>query len=402
MIKTKSYCLLILAVLLIPVASSYSFINDGRFASGRIININDGGTVKGVGSFDAPNIVIRAKKFAFTGTINCGKLCFIQSEEPFDPTMFTANGAGEYIIMTKNFSRPILVKCSQSKSFEEVKPGISLDKRRDWFDFWISHNIKDLKYIVEGNSVQRSSHFIEFIVRSAKSLHLDIATDISVQERKDLFNLCISPVLEELGDNVGNDLARRSSHIIEFIVRSAKSLHLDIATDISVQERKDLFNLCISPALEKLGDNIESYSAEKIGSVIESMIECARLISLSEDCALQQLNLVIEQKMVYHESIKDQLRSNKYKAIMLGVASTIIGLTAGYFTYKSLKDKPLGHLQNEKLNFEQAGVIGSLIATLIGMKNIHIGFSTEAGQRAEQSYEKYRSIRAKYTFKADT
>lgn len=93
------------------------FSNSGRMQS-KNLNISVGGTLdnngeligtesanlscdtlSGKGLIRSPQISIKTKIFAFTGTIDCDGQCTIITSAPFDDKMFKRKGKGEFIII---------------------------------------------------------------------------------------------------------------------------------------------------------------------------------------------------------------------------------------------------------------------------------------------------------------
>lgn len=56
-------------------------------------------TLTGSGLIKAPQIIIKAKAFAFCGKIDCSEKCLIIVSHLFDETMFERSGGGEFIIL---------------------------------------------------------------------------------------------------------------------------------------------------------------------------------------------------------------------------------------------------------------------------------------------------------------
>ena len=93
------------------------FSNNGRMQSNHL-NLSVGGTLdnngvligtesatiscdtlSGKGLLQSPQISIKAKIFAYTGTIDCNGKCTIITSIPFDESMFKRTGGGEFIIV---------------------------------------------------------------------------------------------------------------------------------------------------------------------------------------------------------------------------------------------------------------------------------------------------------------
>jgi filamentous hemagglutinin len=56
-------------------------------------------TLSGKGLISSPQISIKTKLFAYTGTIDCNGKCTITTSSPFDQKMFKRSGGGEFIII---------------------------------------------------------------------------------------------------------------------------------------------------------------------------------------------------------------------------------------------------------------------------------------------------------------
>lgn len=56
-------------------------------------------TLTGSGLIKAPQIIIKAKAFAFSGKIECSEKCLIIVSHLFDEEMFERSGGGEFIIL---------------------------------------------------------------------------------------------------------------------------------------------------------------------------------------------------------------------------------------------------------------------------------------------------------------
>lgn len=56
-------------------------------------------TITGKGLIKSPQIVLKAKLFAFKGTIECSGKCTITTSAPFDEKMFKRKGGGEFVII---------------------------------------------------------------------------------------------------------------------------------------------------------------------------------------------------------------------------------------------------------------------------------------------------------------
>lgn len=72
-------------------------------------------TLSGKGLLSSPQISIKTKIFAYTGTIDCSGKCTIITNSPFDDKMFKRQGGGEFIIIidenpVKNTSKQAVVR----------------------------------------------------------------------------------------------------------------------------------------------------------------------------------------------------------------------------------------------------------------------------------------------------
>ena len=82
----------------VNLSSEKDLFANGKLKAREKIKITCGETFSGNGYLDAPIITITAKKFDFTGTIQCDVECVITTREKFDSTMFTRRGEGKFII----------------------------------------------------------------------------------------------------------------------------------------------------------------------------------------------------------------------------------------------------------------------------------------------------------------
>lgn len=73
-------------------------LNDSEFSAEKKMQLTCTNAFSGKGHLRAPEICIKAKKFNFTGTINCSQTCTIIVQEEFDRNMFTKAGKGQFII----------------------------------------------------------------------------------------------------------------------------------------------------------------------------------------------------------------------------------------------------------------------------------------------------------------
>lgn len=106
-----------LTLLCVHNAEAGSFSNSGRMKSNNL-NLSIGGTLdnngeltgvetatiscetlSGKGLIKSPQISIKTKIFAFTGTIDCGETCTITANKSFDESMFKRKGEGEFVII---------------------------------------------------------------------------------------------------------------------------------------------------------------------------------------------------------------------------------------------------------------------------------------------------------------
>lgn len=109
--------LLFLLTLLCVQNVEAGFSNSGRMQS-RNLNLSIGGTLdnngeligtetatlscdtfSGKGLLSSPQISIKTKIFAYTGTIECSGKCTIITSSPFDENMFKRSGEGEFVII---------------------------------------------------------------------------------------------------------------------------------------------------------------------------------------------------------------------------------------------------------------------------------------------------------------
>ncbi|MCE5316423.1 MAG: hypothetical protein LLG04_03545 [Parachlamydia sp.] len=93
------------------------FSNSGRMQS-KNLNLSIGGTLdnngelngsetatlscetlSGKGLIKSPQISIKTKIFAYTGTIECSETCTIVASKSFDESMFKRKGNGEFVII---------------------------------------------------------------------------------------------------------------------------------------------------------------------------------------------------------------------------------------------------------------------------------------------------------------
>ncbi len=115
----KRYCFLSLLLFLFAysIHAEAAFSNNGRMQS-TDLNLSIGGTLDndgeligvetakiscetltGKGLIRAPDILIKAKFFAFTGTIDCSNTCTIITSAPFNEAMCQRTGGGEWIVI---------------------------------------------------------------------------------------------------------------------------------------------------------------------------------------------------------------------------------------------------------------------------------------------------------------
>lgn len=104
----------------INLSSGSDQLIDDEMIAKQQLNLKCGERFYGQGYLKAPDISITAKKFAFTGTIECGSKCTITVAEPFDQKMFKRAGNGEFIIK-------IDPQCMQRKE-DVMSPGEELIK----------------------------------------------------------------------------------------------------------------------------------------------------------------------------------------------------------------------------------------------------------------------------------
>lgn len=120
------------------------FSNSGRMQS-KNLNISVGGTLdnngeligsetatlscdtlSGKGLIRSPQMTIKAKIFAYTGTIDCTGKCTIISSTPFDEKIFKREGKGEYIIVIdENFGKQTQVHMHATTSLNHIDYEIS-------------------------------------------------------------------------------------------------------------------------------------------------------------------------------------------------------------------------------------------------------------------------------------
>lgn len=77
-------------------------------------------TYAGAGYVEAPTVIIRVKKFDFSGTIKCSGTCIIHAEEPFNETMFKREGNGKFVVSTGS-NAPAPQKIEEPFSIEPLK-----------------------------------------------------------------------------------------------------------------------------------------------------------------------------------------------------------------------------------------------------------------------------------------
>jgi hypothetical protein len=129
-IKTMGYLLFVFTFLCIQNVEA-GFSNNGRMQS-KNLNLNIGGTldnngeligtesativcdtISGKGLLSSPQISLKAKVFAYTGTIDCAGKCTIVTASAFNEGMFKRTGGGEFVIVVD----PNLGQNSPKKSF---------------------------------------------------------------------------------------------------------------------------------------------------------------------------------------------------------------------------------------------------------------------------------------------
>jgi len=84
-------------------------INTGELIAEESLTLLVNELLSGNGLIEAPVINISAKTFAFTGTIRCSGTCTIETQTPFDHTMFTKEGTGEFIFKETNTVAPLII-----------------------------------------------------------------------------------------------------------------------------------------------------------------------------------------------------------------------------------------------------------------------------------------------------
>ncbi len=406
----RNYLLLVLLSVFASTQSS-SFTNNGRFVSKKAININLEETFDGVGYLEAPIITISAKKFAYTGTISCSELCIIQAEEGVDPTMFTAEGLGDFVLIDNSLIQPIIVKLSPADSFEEIHQDIPLDKRKKWFNQSVLSFLVELECSGENTlSDEEVYAAIKYIKRCVKAFHLKLSSDISVAERKGWFDLCISPFVKELENSRASISDERVAKIVDSVEHCADRFHVKLSTDIALDERKRWFDLCVYSSIKELVSNYETIADDRVKTIVEHLLEWGLCMRLPEDYALQQLRSSVEKKLADYSGIDRRRKEGKRRALTIGIGATLFGITLGYLTSRSLKYNSFFALFWPKykvpvepnkgwmcgLSFKEKGATFERWGCLIAVTALGIGSSwildSFSGQD-DQAYEKFFSIR---------
>ena len=83
--------------------------NDVEYIGSEKMKIMAWNYFKGSGLLKAPEIIIKTKKFEFTGTIFCDQSCVITTEQPFNHTMFKQAGNGKFSFVVKPMPDPIKI-----------------------------------------------------------------------------------------------------------------------------------------------------------------------------------------------------------------------------------------------------------------------------------------------------
>lgn len=130
----------------INITTDAVLMNNGSFVAVEKIVLSAGEAVQGSGYIEAPFIEISTKKFAFTGTINCSMKCIIQSEELFDPKVFTAKGGGEFIIINQPF-------VSLTETVDLEIPKVSVSKQTKLFEQPVVESIKEIEQHTEKKTI---------------------------------------------------------------------------------------------------------------------------------------------------------------------------------------------------------------------------------------------------------
>jgi len=77
------------------LSSGSDFKNDGTIKGKENILLRVGAELSGKGLLKAPVIVILAKMFSYTGTIDCDKDCTVYTTKKFKKSMFKKKGKGK-------------------------------------------------------------------------------------------------------------------------------------------------------------------------------------------------------------------------------------------------------------------------------------------------------------------
>jgi len=178
--------------------------NTGSISAGSKLNITNGETLSGSGSFSAPTISITSKTFTFSGSISCSKRCVIKLGEPISLDTFTASGSGEFLIFDRNNFQQIIVKLPGTYYLEEVNADMPEDKRKQWFNICASELLQKFK----DNALRMSDDDINLIheqlVHCAKKLYLEDSH--ALKRLKKIVDDCVS-YYEPLKDKKRNETA---------------------------------------------------------------------------------------------------------------------------------------------------------------------------------------------------
>ena len=93
----------------IHLSADYMQITDSEYVAQEKIKIEATQYIKGTGLFKGPEIVIKTKKFEFTGTISCDKSCLIITEQPFNHRQFKRVGRGSFKFKVQEMPDPVPV-----------------------------------------------------------------------------------------------------------------------------------------------------------------------------------------------------------------------------------------------------------------------------------------------------
>lgn len=82
----------------VNISVNWTFDNNGELIGTDTANI-ECETITGKGVIRSPQISIKTKIFAYTGTIDCSEKCTITVSTPFKDTMFKRKGKGEFTVI---------------------------------------------------------------------------------------------------------------------------------------------------------------------------------------------------------------------------------------------------------------------------------------------------------------